>query len=317
MSSTPRSLVLGAYSGLPARYLEPFARSLRATGYRGSFCVIVGKHGRGERAALDALADAVVDVGQDYPAELPAARALLAFLRRTRGLRRAYPRVFERVAGATAERAAYRRWSSLEYHLEGLQALRYAHYHRYLAECAQAADVVMISDLRDVVFQRDPFAEPVSGLEVYLEDPSVRIGEDAFNTRWVRDLVGTEGLERLRGLPVSCSGTVVGTRDAMLAYLGEMVAGISWRRRPMGPHDQAVHNLLVHGRGLSAARIVPNGHGRVLTLGSVTTYRTNGEGKIMNDDGSVPAVLHQWDRHQALAECVLREGDLTFVPSPT
>jgi hypothetical protein len=300
VSSTSRSVILGAHTGLPARSLEPFVRSLRATKFNGSLCIVAGHCDAVQLEQLRGLADCVVDVEDDYSSELRFMRRFLGYLRRQRGLRRTYPPAFEAVARASTERAALRRWSCLEYHLEGLQALRYLHYHRFLVAHAPDADVVMLSDLRDVVFQRDPFTEPVDGLELYLEDASVRLGEDAFNTRWIRDLFGSAELEAMRGRPVSCSGTVVGTRQAILAYLAEMVAGIVWRRRPMGAHDQAVHNRLIERGLLPDATLVRNGYGRVLTLGAVETFELSPDGAVMNSDGSVPAVLHQWDRHAAL-----------------
>lgn len=293
MSSTRNSLVLGAFSGIPVELIEPFVRSLRASGYAGSFCIVAG---RCDPERLAPLADSVVHVASEYGNSLRATRAVLGFLRRTRGFRRFYPSAFR-----AAIRARPSRWRVLEYHLEGLQSLRYAHYLRYLEEVAVDADVVMITDLRDVFFQRDPFAGPLDGLEVYLEDASVRIGEDDFNTRWLRDIAGPAGLARLRGRPVSCSGTVIGTRAAMLAYLREMTAAISESRGPMGPHDQAVHNVLL-AEGRLNATVVPNGSGRVLTLGKAKGFEISADGTVLNDDGSVPAVLHQWDRHAALVQ---------------
>lgn len=308
MSSTDRSLVLGAYTGLPPRHLQPFVSSLRATEFKGSLGIVCGGYGADERRELSALADVVIDVGHEYSSELRVTRQLLAYLRRTRGLRRAYPTVFQAVARAGPERESFRRWSSLEYRLEGLQALRYLHYHRWIREREPAPDCVMITDLRDVFFQRDPFADPVRDLEVYLEDASVSIGADDFNTRWIRDLFGAKELEALRGRPISCSGTVVGTREGMLAYLAEMAMQIVWRRQPIGAHDQAVHNLLVHRGLLPSAAVIPNGRGRVLTMGKMSSYRTGADGTIQNLDGSIPAVLHQWDRHEPLVARVARRA---------
>ncbi len=301
MSSTERSLVIGVHTGLPARLVEPFARSLRATGFKGTFVIFAGLCGDQEKARLRELADIVVDLDAEYPAPAAGTLRLLGFLRSTRGFRRAYPVASQALARVGSKRASFRRWSSLEYHLEGLQALRYLHYRRHLAALDPEPDVVMLTDLRDVVFQRDPFDEPVSGLELYLEDNSVRIGNEIFNTRWIRHLYGASELERLRGRPVSCSGTVVGTRDAIICYLGEMVGEIVWRRRPMGSHDQGVHNMLLHRGRFGSPTIVPNGHGRVLTMGKMTTYDLDFDGTLRNADGSVPAVVHQWDRPEQIA----------------
>jgi hypothetical protein len=86
----------------------------------------------------------------------------------------------------------------------------------------------------------------------------------------------------------------------MMAYLSEMIAGIIWRRRPMGPLDQGVHNALFHGGRLADSRVIPNEYGRVLTLGLMSSPHVNEEGYLVNADGSLPAVVHQWDRHPEL-----------------
>ena len=221
--------------------------------------------------------------------------------RRQRGFRRLYPSLFKAVCRASSERNSLNRWRNLEFKLEGLQSLRYMHYYRCIVDEAVDAEVVMITDLRDVVFQKAPFTDPVTGLELYLEDGSERIGQDGgFNTRWLRDLYGQEFVDARRGQPLSCSGVVVGTRGAMLTYLAEMIEGIIWRRRPMGSHDQGVHNALVQTGRLPSAQLIPNQTGRVLTLGRMETFRTNDDGFLLNADGSIPAVLHQWDRHASL-----------------
>jgi hypothetical protein len=309
VSSTERSLILGAYSDLSLQYLEPFVRSLRATEFKGSLCIVAGRFSEQEREHLALHADAVVHVDAEYSNGLQPARKFLSMLRGTRGFRRAYAPAFQLVARATYARRAFERWSNLEFHLEGLQALRYMHYHRYLIEQAPMADLVMITDLRDVVFQNDPFENPVRGLEVYLEDDSVRIGREPFNTRWIQDLYGQAGLREMSGHQVSCSGVVVGTREDMLAYLGEMMSQIARQRRPMGSHDQGVHNMLIHRGRLSGATSIQNGYGRVLTLGAMGEFETNSSGAIINADGSIPAVLHQWDRHESLVQRILRIDD--------
>ena len=299
MSSTGRSLVLGAHTGLPAASIEPFSRSLRASGFRGSFVLFVGRCDKEEKEKLRGLADAVVDVDADYP---PPAAALLEPLRRVRairGLRRIYPGVFRLLAGRSLHR-----WSRLEFRLEGLQTLRYHHYQEYLAGLDAEPDCVLLTDLRDVFFQRDPFADPVSGLELFLEDESVRIGSEQFNSRWIRNLYGSAELERLRGATVSCSGTVVGTGAAVRGYLAEMTAEIARHRRPLGSHDQGIHNALLQRGRFDSARVVPNGTGRVLTLGKMRSYATAPDGFVLNDDGSVAAILHQWDRHEDLARTI-------------
>ncbi len=294
-----RPVILGSFARLPASLLEPFSNSLRATGFAGEVGIVTAGYNASELSELATHADHVHTVDDDYSGGLARTTSALAYVRGRRGIRRAYPRLFEAVVRVASERESFDRWKTLELRLEGLQSLRYMHYYRCLLDDFPDADAVMITDLRDVIFQRDPFADPVTGLELYLEDGSVRIGQDVFNTRWLLNLFGKEFVAAQRGQFVSCSGTVLGTRDAMLHYLSEMMTSIAWRRRPMGPHDQGIHNALIRADRLQAAEVIPNEHGRVLTLGKVKAPRTN-DGFLVNADGSIPAVVHQWDRHAPL-----------------
>lgn len=302
MPSTPRSLVLGFSARLPARDVAPFARSLRSTGFRGRLGLITAHYDPDTRRELATLADVVVDVDVDalfQPAS--AAVSALQWLRRTRGLRRLYPGAFAMLTSLVSERRAQARRESYEFHLEGLQSLRYALYHDFIVKHTPDVDFVLISDLRDVIFQGDPFDAPVTGLECYLEEDTSRIGSSPFNRRWIADLYGTDRVRQLAEEVVSCSGTTVGTRDAMLDYLARMAEAITWRRQPLGSHDQGVHNHLLRSNSFGDVQIVRNGYGRVLTMGEMTSFAVDEDGRVCNRDGTIPPVLHQFDRHPPLA----------------
>ncbi|MEY2420239.1 MAG: hypothetical protein QOI95_306 [Acidimicrobiaceae bacterium] len=306
MASTQRSLVLGFTARLEPSVIEPFVNSLRSTGYQGKLGLILAQYD--DPIAVDAfrrMADVIVQVDDDYRQPAAAPLWLLGMARRTRGVRRLYPALFSTIVRIGREIDSSDRWRSYEFHLEGLQSLRYAHYYDFVRDHAPEADYVFLSDLRDVVFQDDPFREPVTHLECFLEDPLSTVGRDVFNGRWVRDLYGDEGLRTLHDEIVSCSGTVVGTRPAILHYLKEMAQAITWRRRPMGSHDQGVHNWLLRS-GRLGATIVANEHGRVLTMGAMTRYRLDDDERILNEDGAVVPVIHQFDRHPVLVDAVSR-----------
>jgi hypothetical protein len=68
----------------------------------------------------------------------------------------------------------------------------------------------------------------------------------------------------------------------------------------MGPYDQGVHNGLIQAGRLPFAELIPNEYGRVLTLGKVKEPNLTTDGVLMNADGTIPAVIHQWDRHSSL-----------------
>lgn len=223
--STADSLVLGFAARLSPALLAPFVSSLRATGYRGRIGFVLAHYGEAELDELRDMVDVTFDVSHHYASasQSPSIR-LLRGLRTTRGLRRLYPTAFTLSTLAGPERGASQRWRTREYELEGLQSLRYGHYEEVLRDLAPAADQVMLTDLRDVVFQADPFNAPLTGLEVFLEDESCRVGVEHFNSTWIRNLYGQARLGQMAHETVSCSGTVFGTGEAVLAYLREMKA---------------------------------------------------------------------------------------------
>jgi hypothetical protein len=290
-------LVLGVAFGLPASAIEPFVHSLRATGYRGRLGLILARCSENDLRAFQSLADFTVVIDELYPLPGPEwLLATMAWLRRTPGARRLYPAVFVAWATAGRERDSHTRWERLEFSLEGLQSLRYKHYYDVIERMAADADQILLTDVRDVLFQADPFDPDVAELEVVLEDPSMTLDDQPNNRRWLAGLYGPDVLVALRGLTASCSGTVAGQRAGILRYLAEMRAAISWRRRPLGSHDQGIHNYLLRNGQFGEPLIVENGSGRVLTMGGMTRVRERSDGTVLNEDGSVPAVLHQYDR---------------------
>lgn len=303
MASTSRSLVLGFAAGLPADLFRPFADSLRATGFRGRLGIITAHCTDEQRRAFADLADLHWDVDREFqPAASPKLVQALKWARRTRVVRRAYPYFFQAAARFSRERNSQRRWEYLEYQLEGLQALRYGLYQQFIDQFNTDADMILISDLRDVIFQGDPFEPDVEGLEFFLEDSASKLGTEPFNRRWLEHLYGPEVVSSVAECTTSCSGTTVGDRPAIMGYLSAMRLEMQWRRRPLGSHDQGAHNHLIRHDRFSDARLIENGHGRVLTMGMMSTPSLDSAGRVLNADGTVPPILHQYDRHPELAD---------------
>jgi hypothetical protein len=306
MASTNSSLVLGFSARLPPQLIEPFVQSLRATEYRGQLGLVLAHYKPEDYRRLSKMADLAMSADGYYNRPNRLLQEILRFLRQTRFLRRLYPTAFRIAAELTLERTSQRHWEALEFHLEGLQSLRYSLYYDFLINLAPTATEILVTDVRDVLFQGDPFSRPLNGLEVALEPPCHTFAREPFNRRWILDLAGPDQLIKMNGCVASCSGTVIGPRADMLHYLREMSAAIGWRRCAMGPHDQAIHNLLLHTGRLPKARVIPNGHGRILTMGGMSSYDMDTNGHVTNFDGSLPAVVHQYDRHPGLADVLHR-----------
>jgi hypothetical protein len=91
---------------------------------------------------------------------------------------------------------------------------------------------VFFTDVRDTVFQGDLFArlaEP--GLYVFQEQRPGTIAACGWNSGWVKDCFGAEGLAKVGHNVVSCSGTTAGSWEDALAYV-ELMGALWWGARP-------------------------------------------------------------------------------------
>ncbi len=180
-------------------------------------------------------------------------------------------------------------------------------------------DGVLLTDLRDVVFQADPFATPLPApLVLPLEDPLLTLGSETNNAEWLRTLYGVERWAALSAYPIACSGTVFGTRDAMLGYLDVMRAELKTHATTgrLAGLDQGAHNALLRGGKLPGALAVRNGE-RVFTVGSMfpEDLRVDAQDRVVTATGGVAAVVHQYDRHPHLVDAIVRS--LTCLVSPS
>ena len=176
-------------------------------------------------------------------------------------------------------------------YLQGL--LNRKEYYRY----------ILLSDVRDVIFQKPLFTLPCSELECHYEGP--RIGECSVNSFWIRTFFGNEALARLSEKRISCSGTVNGQMRGILCYLAQMqmlMLALPTKRRIIRGGDQGIHNYLLHSGYLPKARVLGNFE-RVATLHHITSGELHPDKNalVVNPDGTVSEIAHQWDRHPHLA----------------
>ncbi len=208
--------------------------------------------------------------------------------------------------------AEIRRHATLLPFTPGAQSVNVERYRHYRAWLAAHPDVdgVLLTDVRDVVFQGDPFARPLeASLVLPLEDPLMTLGSETNNAEWLRSLYGVERWAELSDLPIACSGTVLGTRSGVQRYLDSMIAELSAHATDgqLAGLDQGAHNALLHGGRFVEALAVPNG-GRILTVGSMfpESLAVDAQDQVLAEDGHAPEIVHQYDRHPHLIEAVLR-----------
>eukprot|EP00980_Cylindrotheca_fusiformis_P008441 scaffold1784_cov116-Cylindrotheca_fusiformis.AAC.21 len=145
----------------------------------------------------------------------------------------------------------------------------------YLEECQTCTGPVLVTDVRDAFFQRDPFgdgAPKVKGLQVFEEFKFQR------TTHWLVKYP----VKQCKGIEIDetmlCSGTTIGTREAMLQYLDTMHKEMTeWMTDPncccnaINGDDQSIHNYLFYTGRFANAEVVKNRMGIVHTVGHQAT----------------------------------------------
>ncbi len=194
-----------------------------------------------------------------------------------------------------------------------IQVMRYARYLDFLLTEGAAYERVFLTDVGDVLFQDDPFARaPAGELVVAMEDRDATIASCPANSMWIRALYGEPMLAQLGAMPISCSGTTLGSRRAILEYLDQLLAQahpklIRDLPKEMRGLDQGMHNALLYTGRLP--RAVPSENGDwVLTIGHMSeehiALRDDGIGAVGRD--RLPAVVHQYQYRPATAAHMAR-----------
>jgi hypothetical protein len=188
------------------------------------------------------------------------------------------------------EHSAKNKWS--------IDTYRLFLFYKYLKKSRKKYETVIISDLRDVEFQKDPRGIKHSELDCYLEDNSMTIGKCCFNSKWIREIYGEEILKKLKDKHISCSGVIVGTQKGIEYYLHSIIKEAIRTSNCSYGSSQGIHNYLIHSNKLKC-RLVKNEQGDVYTVGYVDGIFIK-KHILYNRKGQVPSIIHQHDRHIAM-----------------
>jgi hypothetical protein len=267
-SAEPQDLILGTVEHYDFYEFRRFLISLRQTSFRGHVCLFAGP----------GISRATIRKIRRYDVEVVP-------------YRRAFPFIMDPHPDAP---------ESLP---QPIYVFNYRHYFYfdYLLKHGRKIRNVLLTDVRDVIFQRDPFAFPLSNrIHVAMENPDISVGACPWTSQWVLAGYPPEVLGRLKDKEMSCAGTTMAPVPLMMRYLRQMLAEIAGMNDAYACADQAAHNVLLHEGKLDPVARLRNFAGPILTLGSEPRYELNEQKELVNRDGSIIAVIHQYDRHPEL-----------------
>jgi hypothetical protein len=304
-------VVVGTAVGLSRAQVEPFLKSLRRAGYTGPVVLFV------DHPLRRALADDPPAPGIRLVRVLPWLPLRWGFAVRKRTMRLLWA-PFQGLWWAVvrllrslplSEAARLRLALPLASVLYSPLDARFIRAWRYLR--AHPHRRVLLSDVRDVLFQDNPFTVlPAAGLAVGLETSDYTLATQPSNAEWITRVYGSWLLEQIGGSPVSNVGVTYGDEKSIMFYLTQFAGELICRRpRAVGivGADTAIHNMLLWTGRLGSVRHLEPLRSPLATLAGMepALLKLDSADRLLNLDGSSPAIVHQYDRKPNIRDALL------------
>ncbi len=186
---------------------------------------------------------------------------------------------------------------------------RYFWYRNLLEREGGRLERILFADLRDVVFQGDPFSL-LKDTNLLVAAEPVALGNCPSNSHWFSSVYGQDELRKYESQPVICSGTTLGRVAAAQYYLSCMCRELSLHgtRLDAGGEkliiDQAIHARYCYE---NPSRVTIHSHdngGGIATLHHARHALFDRNGYLLNDEGIPFCILHQYDRFRQIRTIV-------------
>lgn len=192
----------------------------------------------------------------------------------------------------------------------GLNVDRYRGYLE-ITDDFENIDNIFLSDIRDVIFQKNPFENKLKHQIEFFAEPEIFKNCVNHNAPWYINLYGIDEFKKVENEYILCSGTTIGTKKYILRYIEKLLNEISSIEKKgkisLAP-DQPVHNKIVYSGEFDDYGINHNGKGLVSTMHHSKKLTFSRKGELLNDDGTPTPVVHQYDRLGAFSTVFLRNA---------
>ncbi len=285
------NLIISAVHDLEYDKMAPFLESLRQTGSTARVHLFVSNVSARSREKMEALGGVTTQVFN------------FLHFRRRRPLLLVWP-LWKKIL-ASRDLAGKCR---LALPVFQFVALRHVLAYEFLLGRQDEFENVLLTDSRDVYFQRDPFSDNLGpGLHCFLEARTQIVETCRSNSKMVRTAFGPEVLAELAKAPVSCAGATLGDLQSVLAYEKTMIELLCTIQEMTQSNDQGVHNYLIQKQLVPGIQVHDNYSSSVFTAGCEPTsaIRLNERDEIIREDGTPYPILHQHDRHPEILKRLL------------
>lgn len=157
---------------------------------------------------------------------------------------------------------------------------------------------ILMADTRDIVFQDNPFKYLLAhSVEFFLEPEKFK--NCAHNRPWIVGCYNEQRAQEIDDEFIICAGTIMGTMSGMTNFVEVMskeIERLTASGKGVQYVDQPIVSHLVYGGQVDDYGLNHNGHGAVATMHHSKELTFNRSGVLLNYDGTVIPVVHQYDR---------------------
>lgn len=302
-------LILAAATGYTVQQILPFVKSLSKTGFYGELVLIIyHKQLSSYQAVLNTINGVKISYQFTHMGKLHNRNTFVGYWKHK--LVRRNLRLFLKLLAATGQTGLKK---------AALNISSYPHVGRFFEyqkaiQLRPQAQKILLSDIRDVLFQAAPLESEIHGVYVGMENPEICLIDEDYNRAWIEDAYGDHILTQMQAAQISCSGVTYGDRKSMLAYIEVMInefLNMPYEIMSNRIYDQAMHNKLLFENRIADVNYCQPFQSNIVTLGLYAEQDIPVQDeKVLNHDGSVIPIVHQYDRHenlqQQLMECYSR-----------
>lgn len=306
--SHSRDLVLGLVHGYDAAKIHPFLDSLRKTAPHAEIILACSEITDSTRQELQTRG--CILIPYRYHRWKVAGRTIWPGNTRWGWFHRRYASWINTLPLLSPSQKLQTRASVVRHFLDP-NTRRFVEFYLHLQSHLLNYDRVLLTDLRDVVFQSDPFAQLTGEGIVYgLEDEAVTIGAHWANSLWVERVGGQSAKESLSAERVSCVGVVLGSGKVIARYLAlltEILTQPGINIANFHGADTGAHNLIVRQHTLPGVRFADYYNGGILNMHGLRgeCIRWTSDDLLCDASGNVIPIVHQYDRHPQVSERLL------------
>ena len=191
-----------------------------------------------------------------------------------------------------------------------INSYRWKIYSDFLKKNQEKYDKVFTCDIRDSIFQKDifQFYEQKSFLGVFLEDGDLT---ERANKEWMLMLCSEEVYKTIAEKRIICAGSLIGSVDKFIEFC-DIFWEIALEKKNNGI-DQAILNYIVYyKKTFEDCIIIKDNHGPLMTIGiTKQDISLDNDINLINFDGQIAAVIHQYDKVPERLEKINKKYDDT------